>query len=766
MNAKRLGRHLLDEEIGKGAFGRVFRATAEPSGETNEVEILNPELASDDALVAAIKQNAAQTSKIRNDGVVVLWEVVVDQGQVGLVLEPAGGVSLRALLKDGPLEAHTTAGILRAMLGVLAQTHASGALHLAIQPENVYVLGDGTVRISEWGMGKAIRAAWRGRSTPRPGDNRYMAPEQARGIAAPAADLYSAGVLAWEMLSGQEFFPSEEEIAVFCSASGLPEIRERVRVDCPPWLSTFVETLTRSDPTRRPRGAEAAIRAMDSARGTRVPVTGRPPVGARRGPHGVPEGGDAPTEATLDAPEALVADTPGPVVEIEEEPSKPLSDSPPEQGPAVRATLDFLLTKVHGTDDDIEAPSSPLAKAGMLRPSDAIAAEAGPAPAAPDTMAPLEQQAFASSPAPESAPAEGAAFDADFDALTIKTPVLEAPPRVADVRADEVEQTLYGTTPAAGSGALKWILVTLAVLALVVVVGWLLMRSPRSGPVPASVHFETPADAPAAAGLETEPPRAAPTAPVEAQAGAVPAPRAPGAPPAAATTAAAAPPAGRAASVPAGGVAQAGPPYPIGTYFAPSGSASGPAPASGASTSTTAAPVRAASDQPWGPISEGGASSTAVAADGTLSIKSSPSGATVVANGKTIGTTPLYGAALPSGRYEIKILKDGYHEAGRLVDLAPGEAIDLATIPLQYTGAASAPAAGSGTAVITAPGSAAGSKVFVDGTLMGTLPVTVQLAQGSHLFKVQGPDGAYFTVRKDATFDGSGSPVTLVLAPR
>src|SRR5580658_9668878 len=212
-------RYVLHDVLGRGAMGQVFRGSVRGSGAAVAVKVLKPELVSDTEVVARFFQERSILTSIDHPNVAKVLDLVVEGDTLGIVMELVEGQDLRRYLRARgtlpPAEAVYLAGQL---LQGLAAVHAAGIVHRDVKPENVLVgtaRGQMTLKLTDFGVSRLSYGASLTKMTSLIGTPEYMAPELAEhDTATPAADLYSAGIVLYEMLAGRTPFAGGHPLAV------------------------------------------------------------------------------------------------------------------------------------------------------------------------------------------------------------------------------------------------------------------------------------------------------------------------------------------------------------------------------------------------------------------------------------------------------------------------------------------------------------------------------------------------------------------------
>jgi serine/threonine protein kinase len=218
--AKSLGSgYILHEALGRGAMGEVFAGSVRATGEPVAIKILRPEFVSDPGVVARFVQERTILMSIADPHVVRVIDLVVEGDTLAIVMELVQGPDLRRQLRSWrtvpPAQALHLTGQL---LGGMAAVHAAGIIHRDIKPENVLVdtsAGWPRLKLTDFGVARLSYGASLTKLTGVIGTPEYMAPELTESNrATPAADVYSAGIVLYEMLCGRTPFAGGHPLAV------------------------------------------------------------------------------------------------------------------------------------------------------------------------------------------------------------------------------------------------------------------------------------------------------------------------------------------------------------------------------------------------------------------------------------------------------------------------------------------------------------------------------------------------------------------------
>jgi serine/threonine protein kinase len=245
-------------------MGQVFRGSAGADGDPVAVKLLKPELMSDPEVIARFLQERSILTSVRHPHVVRVLDLVVEGETAGIVMELVPGQDLRHHLSGRrTLPPAQAASFARQLLEGAEAVHAVGIIHRDVKPENVLVdaSGDGVIlKLTDFGIARLSYGPTLTRQPSLLGTPEYMAPEVADSAqATPAADLYSIGIVLYEMLAGRTPFEGGHPMTVlYRQVEQLPVPVPGIRAD----LWSLVEWLLAKDPRSRPPTAAAATAAL------------------------------------------------------------------------------------------------------------------------------------------------------------------------------------------------------------------------------------------------------------------------------------------------------------------------------------------------------------------------------------------------------------------------------------------------------------------------------------------------------------------------
>ncbi len=197
----------LHELIGEGAFGCVYRGIDRRLARPVAVKVIKPWWSEDPDWVRSFEREAQLLARVNDPGIVQIFDVgQADEGMY-YVEELVSGGSLAERLRHGALEPWEACDLAIQLCSALAQAHAHGVVHRDVKPANVLISADGRVKVGDFGVALLAEASSDGGMATVVGTPRYMAPEQAQGqLSTPATDIYSLGVVLYEMLAGRSPF--------------------------------------------------------------------------------------------------------------------------------------------------------------------------------------------------------------------------------------------------------------------------------------------------------------------------------------------------------------------------------------------------------------------------------------------------------------------------------------------------------------------------------------------------------------------------------
>ena len=221
------GRYQLEQLIGRGGMAEVYTALDTRLGRIVAIKIMRSDLTNDEIFLSRFRREAHAVAQLNNPNIVSIYdsgeEILVDsQGNHErvpyLVMEYVKGQTLRAILKEnGALSQRDAEQVMLGVLAALEYSHHMGIIHRDIKPGNIMISEQGIVKVMDFGIARALddSAATMTQSQGVVGTAQYLSPEQARGESVDMrSDLYSAGCVLYEMLTGQPPFNGDTAVAI------------------------------------------------------------------------------------------------------------------------------------------------------------------------------------------------------------------------------------------------------------------------------------------------------------------------------------------------------------------------------------------------------------------------------------------------------------------------------------------------------------------------------------------------------------------------
>jgi serine/threonine-protein kinase len=255
------------ERIAAGGMGEVFRAHDAVLAREVAIKVLHRSLAGDPAFVDRFRREARAAAGLAHPNIVNVYDWGAVDGVYYMVMEYVRGPSVRHLLNEqGRMEPAQAAEILRQTLLALGHAHHEGFVHRDMKPENLLVTQEGVVKVADFGLARAYADGRVTQAGAVTGTVQYLAPEQIRGEPAdPRSDLYSLGIVAYELLTGQLPFTGETAMAVaYKHLSDRVPAPSSLLPDLPEELDGFVAAATDRDRELRPESADVMRMDLDA----------------------------------------------------------------------------------------------------------------------------------------------------------------------------------------------------------------------------------------------------------------------------------------------------------------------------------------------------------------------------------------------------------------------------------------------------------------------------------------------------------------------
>jgi serine/threonine protein kinase/beta-lactam-binding protein with PASTA domain len=267
-------RYRVDRVLARGGMSTVYRGVDTRLDRAVAIKVMDPQFSSDRAFVARFEQEARTAARLKHPGIVAVHDQGVDRAtpdgeHVFLIMELIEGGTLRDLITErGTLSTPLALSVLEPVLSALAAAHQAGLVHRDVKPENVLIGHDGVVKVADFGLVRAVANASTTSDSTILGTVAYLSPEQvATGASDSRSDVYAAGIVLYEMLTGVAPYQGDTAISV---------AYRHVNEDVPPPSSLapgvpaevdqLVLRATRRDPAQRPADAEQFLAELERVR--------------------------------------------------------------------------------------------------------------------------------------------------------------------------------------------------------------------------------------------------------------------------------------------------------------------------------------------------------------------------------------------------------------------------------------------------------------------------------------------------------------------
>ncbi|WP_425864274.1 Stk1 family PASTA domain-containing Ser/Thr kinase [Arthrobacter sp. TWP1-1] len=263
------GRYLVVSKVAHGGMSTVYLAKDLRLGRNIALKILHPHLATDTAFITRLRREAQSAASLSHPHVVQIHDHGVGPQHAYLVFEYIDGYTLRDVVNEnGALSPRQALDLLDPVVEGLAAAHNAGLVHRDVKPENVLISRQGWVKIGDFGLSRAVTTSTN--TGTLLGTVGYIAPELARGHGGDArSDIYSAGIMLYELLTGSQPFRGEIPVAVV-----MAHIQDEVPAPSlavpglPPVMDELVRYMTEKDPDHRPADGAALLEDLRHIRQT------------------------------------------------------------------------------------------------------------------------------------------------------------------------------------------------------------------------------------------------------------------------------------------------------------------------------------------------------------------------------------------------------------------------------------------------------------------------------------------------------------------
>jgi predicted Ser/Thr protein kinase len=259
------GRYALESVLGQGGMAEVYLGTDRVLGRQIAVKILGSQFSRDSSFVARFRREAQSAASLNHPNVVSVFDTGSDDGTHFIVMEYVQGRTLSQLIRQGSLLPERAAEIAAAVARALGFAHSQGIVHRDVKPGNVMLTSSGDVKVMDFGIARATASESLTQTATVLGTATYFSPEQAQGEAVdPRSDVYSLGVVLFEMLTGYPPFAGESAISIaYKHVREQPVPPSRLNADVPGELDAIVLKCLAKNPANRYQTAEELLADLE-----------------------------------------------------------------------------------------------------------------------------------------------------------------------------------------------------------------------------------------------------------------------------------------------------------------------------------------------------------------------------------------------------------------------------------------------------------------------------------------------------------------------
>ena len=273
------GRYEIVRRLGSGGMAEVYMAEDQQLGRRVALKILHRRFAEDEQFVERFRREASSAAGLSHPNVVAIFDRGEWDGTYYIAMELVEGRTLKDIVREkGPAPPDAAVDITLQILRAARYAHKHGVVHRDIKPHNVLIDQDGRVRVTDFGIARAGTSDMTETGSVM-GTAQYLSPEQAQGRAVDArSDLYSIGIVLYELLTGQVPFDADSPVTVALKqVSEIPVPPAELVPGIPPAIDAVVMRALEKDPDRRYQSADEFIAALDDARAAPQVIPPPPP---------------------------------------------------------------------------------------------------------------------------------------------------------------------------------------------------------------------------------------------------------------------------------------------------------------------------------------------------------------------------------------------------------------------------------------------------------------------------------------------------------
>lgn len=261
-------RYTILERVGGGGMADVYRAHDKLLDRSVAVKVLRSQFTDDDEFVTRFRREAQAAARLSHPNIVNIYDVGRDDDSYYIVMEYISGETLKdRILREGPLPVEATVRVALEIAEALEHAHQNNIVHCDIKPHNILMTRSGRVKVTDFGIARAVTSATMTQTGTIIGSVHYFSPEQAKGGAVSAkSDIYSLGAVMYEMLTGVVPFTGETPISIAIKhLQDDPKPLREVNPAVPPILEALVLKAMAKNPEQRFTDVAAMIADLRSA---------------------------------------------------------------------------------------------------------------------------------------------------------------------------------------------------------------------------------------------------------------------------------------------------------------------------------------------------------------------------------------------------------------------------------------------------------------------------------------------------------------------
>lgn len=256
------GKYEITELIGQGGMAKVYKATDTRLHRNVAVKVLKEEFADNEQFLKKFLREARADAKLTHPNIVNVYDVGAENGVYYIVMEYVDGDTLKRYIKNKKhISAKETVEMVLLIAAGLSHAHKNGIIHRDIKPHNILLTADKIPKIADFGIARAITSSTMSATEEALGSVHYVSPEQARGgFLDERSDLYSLGIMMYEMLTGELPYDGDSPVAIALKhvQNNVPSPKDKIK-NIPEGLNQIVLNLTRRKPDDRYQNAEELI---------------------------------------------------------------------------------------------------------------------------------------------------------------------------------------------------------------------------------------------------------------------------------------------------------------------------------------------------------------------------------------------------------------------------------------------------------------------------------------------------------------------------